>query len=211
MRRAAIFLLLAGGLPGEILDRIAANVGYEVITESQVKEEIRVTAFLNSARIDDSKTEMRKALDRLIDQSLIRAELEFSRYPAASDPDIDTLLSQVKGRYPTPESYAKALEDYGVDEPTVRAHLGLQLTALRFIDFRFRPGIHVSDDEVEQEYRRYAAEFQQKNGKPAPSLEESRSAVEKILTEQLVDRALDRWIAEVRTQTRIRYRDEVFQ
>jgi hypothetical protein len=43
------------------------------------------------------------------------------------------------------------------------------------------------------------------------SFEEARDKIEEILTEQRVDSALDRWLGQARTQSRIRYRQEVLQ
>jgi hypothetical protein len=44
-----------------------------------------------------------------------------------------------------------------------------------------------------------------------PTLEESRADIEKILTEQRVDQAVDRWLGDARTRLNILYHDEAFQ
>ena len=44
-----------------------------------------------------------------------------------------------------------------------------------------------------------------------PPFEDAEKDIEKILTAQRVDNALDRWLGQARTQSRIRYTQEVFQ
>ena len=65
---------------GEIVDRIAANIGKTVITESEVQHELRLTAFLDGVEPDFARDNKRKVLDRLIDQTLMRREIEFMRF-----------------------------------------------------------------------------------------------------------------------------------
>src|SRR5438270_5521391 len=51
-------------LGAEIVDRIAASVGMHVITESEVEEELRVTAFLDrkSTRLNSSHSQISYAV-----------------------------------------------------------------------------------------------------------------------------------------------------
>ena len=54
------------------------------------------------------------------------------------------MLKQIQTqRFQDPEEYRQALEKYGVSESDLNAHLLWQLTLLRFIDARFRPGVQV--------------------------------------------------------------------
>ena len=46
---------------------------------------------------------------------------------------------------------------------------------------------------------------------PIPTLAESRSDIEKILTQERVDQAVDRWLGDARTQVDIVYRKEAFR
>ena len=85
IRLSAMFcLLLAPGLGplcADIIDRIAITVGNQVITESQIDEELRITAFLNRDKLDVSDDARKQAANRLIDQALVKREMELSHYP----------------------------------------------------------------------------------------------------------------------------------
>ena len=92
-----------------------------------------------------------------------------------------------------------------VDELTRR--LWWQLTLLRFIDYRFRPGIQIPPADVQAYYRRQVSQWEQQGTKPIPTLEESRDQIEEILTQQRIDQALDQWIKDARNQVTINYLD----
>ena len=199
-------LIFTAPLRSEIVDRIAATVGLEVITESQVSSEIRVTAFIEGSTLDFSPENKRKALERLIDQTFIRREVEITRFQQPAPKDVEPLLKQVTGRFPDQPAYDEALDKYGVTQAEVLAHLTWQLTTLRFIEYRFQPSVQVTNSEVRQEYRRQAAAWREKNGTDPPPMDQIRPELEKIVLQKLTDSALDNWLGEVRTQNTILYR-----
>ena len=85
------------------------------------------------------------------------------------------------------------------------------MTLMRFIDYRFRPGIQIPDKDMQAYYQQQLATWRQQGTKPIPSFEDTRDSIEQILTEQRIDQALDRWLADTRTQVAIRYHDETLQ
>jgi hypothetical protein len=212
-RRAAFCFLLSAFclLPAEIIDRIAISVGNQVITENQIDEEIRLTAFLNQEKFDLDNAERKKAAGRLIEQTLVRREMEFSRYPQPPLSDADHALETLKARYKTEAEYQQALDADGITEVGLKRRLLWQATLLRFIDYRFRPGIQIPDAEVQAYYQQQLDKWKQEGIQPVPTLEDVRSSVEQTLTEQHIDQALDRWLADTRTQVAIRFRTEALE
>lgn len=127
-----------------IVDRIAVAVGNRAIKESQIDSEIRLTAFLNGDALDFSAASKRKAADRLIDQTNIRAEMAKGSYPAPSDPEVNAVLTKIKqARFPKNGDYEQALQNYGTTEQELKTHIAWQLQVLRFIDLRFLPAARV--------------------------------------------------------------------
>ncbi len=202
-----IGVFLCTALQAAIVDRIAASVGFEVITDSQVADAIRVTAFLNGAQLDFSPENKRKVLDQLIDQTLVRREVGFTRFQQVSAADVEPLLKQVKTRFPDEPAYRQALAKDGITETQVISELSWQLTMLRFIEYRFQPAVQVTNTEIRQEYRRQSATWREKNATEPPPLQQIRPEIEKIVRQRLTDSALDRWLGEVRTQDTILYRE----
>jgi peptidyl-prolyl cis-trans isomerase SurA len=206
--------LLIGALWGqaEIIDRIAVTVGNTVITESDVLEQMRVTAFLNGEPFRPTPEEKRKAAERLVDVTLIRREMEISRYPWPSKSEAEQMLDKLKqSRFPG-DGYQEELQRYGISESDLLDNLLLQLTTLRFIEFRFRPAVALTDAEVATYYEKtFLPKWEQSHSGPPPTLDESRDDIEKILTQQRVDQSLDRWLVQARKQTRIDYHEGAFR
>ena len=198
-------------LPAEIIDRIVITVANQVITQSQVDEEIRVTAFLNRDKLDLSADAKKEAANRLIEQALIKREMDLSRYPLPALSDTGESLRTLKAMYPSEAEFQDALQSYGITPDELSRRLWWQLTLLRFIDYRFRPGIQIPAADVQAYYRQQVSEWEQKGTKPIPTLEESRDQIEEILTQKRIDKALDQWIKDTRSQVTIPYLDPGLQ
>ncbi len=204
-------LLVSPILSAEIIDRIAISVGNQVITESQIEEEIRLTAFLNEEQPNLDAEGRKQAAGRLIEQTLVRREMDFSHYPLPALSDAAQPLEILKARYKTDAEYQQALDSYGISEDGLKRRLWWQATFLRFIDYRFRPGIQIPDADVRAHYQQQLDKWKQDGVNPVPGLEEVRSSIERTLTEQRIDQAVDRWLADTRTQVTIRFHDEALQ
>jgi hypothetical protein len=206
MQYLAVLLFVASLGCAEIIDRIALTIDKRAVTESEILRQIRVTAFLNNQEPDLSAANRRATADRLVEQLLIRRELEGSGYTIAPEASAAN-YAQVKQRFKTAEEYAQALARYQIRDADIRKALEWQATLLEFVDVRFRPGVQIPPSEI-REY--YDAQVAQSPGK-LPPFDDAKADIEQILTSQRVDNALDRWLGQARTQTRIRYMQEVFR
>jgi peptidyl-prolyl cis-trans isomerase SurA len=198
-------------LEAEIIDRIAISVGNQVITEGQVVEEIRLTAFLNHEKLELSIAERKKAAGRLIEQALVKRDLDLSRYPVPTPSDADASLHDIKVSYAPESLYQQMLQEYGISEAALKRRLLWQLTLLRFVDFRFRPGIQIPEADVKTYYDQELTKWKKQGIQPVPTLEDSRAKIEEILTQQRIDQALDTWMAETRKQMTINYLDKALK
>ncbi len=211
MRLLALILAAGVVVHSEIVDRIAVSVGKEVITESQIVEEIRVAAFLNHEQPHVNADEKRKAAERLLEQTLLKRDMDFSHYPIPDLAEGVKQLQPIKDAYPSEPEFQADLQRHGITEDELRRHLWWQLTLLSYIDFRFRPSVQVPESEITQYYDKKLAEWKQQGLAQIPALQESRADIEKILAQQRVDQAVDRWLGDTRTQIDILYRKEAFQ
>jgi len=206
-----IVFVLATPAPAEILDRIAVTVGDRVITEQQIVHEIRVAAFLNREKPNTSTEAKRAAAEQLIKQDLIRREMEATHYPLPEKSEADPLEKQIADQYAGDSAYNTALGAYDLTRDEIHEQLWWQLTTLRFIDYRFKPAVHVADTAVESYYHEQLKKWQAEGQTNIPSLEDSRDSIEQILSAQGVDQALDAWLGEARKQLDIRYRKDAFE
>jgi len=207
-----VFLAQFPAAEAEIIDRIAVSVGNRVITLSQVERQARLTAFLNNAPPDLSPAGLRRTAGLLVEQMLVRRELEAARYPAPTASEADPGLKQVQARFPTQAAFEEALRRYGLTVQDLRDYLLWQLMFLRFIDVRFRPGVQVTEQEMRDYYEKTVrpAALEAHPGQ-TPAFDEYRERIEQTLTGQRVDQEFERWLEAARRRTRIEYREGAFQ
>lgn len=205
--------LLVATSRAEIIDRIAVTVDNQVITTSEITLEIRLTAFLNGDQLDFSPAARRNAANRLIEQKLIRREMEVGRYSAPSGGNVEPMLKEVQEqRFPGSGEYSRALAQYGITEEELKTYLLWQLTLLRFLDIRFRPGVEVTDAQIQSYFDKNRAEFEARaGGSRNTTLDDVRDQIRRMLTEEGVDRQMDEWLAEARKRSRIEFHEEAFQ
>lgn len=199
--------MLVGGAPArsEIIDRMVVTVDREVITATEVVEEIDVTAFIERQPPELTLEKRRQAADRLVEQVLVLREMVLSHYPKPTEADSAAYLAQLVNDYGGEEAFKQALAHYSLSERVLRQHLTFQITTLRFLDYRFRPDVQVTDEAIRAAYEKEVEKWRQKNSGEPPSLEASREALKKKIFDDDVESAFATWLGETRKQVRITY------
>jgi len=195
-----------------VIDRLAVIVGKHAIKLSDIQRDLRLTEFMNREPADLSAVHMRKAAERLIDQTLIRDEIARGGYRRPGDSDADNLLKHlIHDRFGGSEvRLRQALARYGITDEQLRAELLWQLTVLRFIDQRFRPGVQISDQDVQAYYDQHLAQL--KHDYPqSNSFDALQAKVRTTLEGERVNDEFAAWLAESRKRVRIEYREDAFQ
>lgn len=211
MRTAGLILalcMIATGIRAEIIDRVAVSVGDSVITESEILRQIRITAMLNGTEPVFTPQQKRETAERLVEQMLIRREMRISRYTPDAADLAKEMFDAFRAGFPDENAWQAALSRYDIAEGTLKEAFDWQAMFLRFIGIRFRPGIQVSTEELRNHYEFEYRHTPEGRGK---TFEEVEPKVEEVLTERLVDNAIERWLGQARTQVRIRYRAEAFE
>jgi len=195
-----------------IIDRIAVVVDKHVIKTSDIERDLRSTQFLNRDLLDLSADAKRKSAERLIDQTVIREEIEKGAYSRASTTDVEgmwkKLLADRSGG--SNARLREELAKYGLTEEQLRTQLQWQLDVLKFIDQRFRPGVLVSDDQIKSYYDQHTAELK----KQFPQITTYAGLEPKIrasLEGERLNQNFDQWIADARKRARVEYRQGAFQ
>jgi hypothetical protein len=212
MKRYLLWVVVGVSLQAEIVDRIAITVDHQVITELQIDEELRVTAFVNDTSIPMDPASRRSAGERLVAQVLVSREMTLSHYPGPSAADANRYLAQIHGRFSSDAAYEQALRAYRISQAVLVQHFEQQLATLSFVELRFRPNLDIPDSEIENSYDREMATWQAEHpGAPPPSLEASRPSIVNALTEAHTDQILDTWLNEERKRVSISYLDKTLK
>lgn len=217
MKRALLCLLLILAAPragAEILDRVAAAAGQQAVTLSDILRHLRFRAIVSGAPVLDTEQNRRQAAEQLLDLLIVRRELDLSRYSpptmAEADQAIEAFLAEMKW---SRERLAEELARAGFTEEEFRREMQARLTVTRFIDYRFAPGVQVTDEEVEAYYTKefLPALRESEPRASAPEIATVRAMIERILTARKVNAAMEEWLRQMRQSLRIRYFEEAFR
>jgi hypothetical protein len=172
----------------DVVDRVAIVIDKKVITESEVVDDLRLTEFINLQPIDLNPVARRDAAEHLVDQELIRREMENGAYTPPPAAQGDALVRKFRQEhFPSLPAYHAALEKYGVTEDQLKQRLLWQQAAIQFTDFRFRA---VQPEQGSESADRAASET------AAPAS---------------VDQQMDAWLKQARGSTKITFKPEAFQ
>ena len=183
---AALLLLLPPG-SAAVVDRVAIVIGKQVVTESEVLDDLRLTEFIDNEPLDLAPAARRAAAEHLVDQELIRRELEMSGYPKDSASEADALLRKFRqSRFHALAEYRAAMRKYGIAEDQLKQRLLWQLSAIRFTDLRF-------------------------GSQPPAAGSQSAGGTDADASGSSVDRQMDAWLKQARADTKITLKPEAFQ
>jgi hypothetical protein len=213
LRQSGLLIFaLCLSLQATIIDRIAIIVNNQIIKDSDIERDLRVVDFLNREKLVLDPTARKSAANRLIDQVLIRREIQVGEYPTPSQSDADKLFQQiVKDRFANHAALIKALASYGLTEDQLKQYLLWQLTVLRFIDQRFRPAVLVTDQDIEQYYNEHRSQFRKTGTAQPKSLDEARSEIQQAIAGERMNKLFYAWLAARRKSANIQYKEEGLQ
>jgi hypothetical protein len=167
---------------------------------------------LNNEKPDFSPANKRRAAERMVDQTLVRTEMQESRYPPPSAADTEAALQEEQTRYGNDAAYRRALVEYGVSEVDLKTRLAWQLMLVRFVDVRFRPGIQITDEEIRKYFDEHMrAGLMQAHPGQTPSVDDHRASIQETLISQAAGQQVEQWLKEARRRTHIQYHDEAFR
>jgi hypothetical protein len=203
--------LTARAVGSEIVDRMVANVNGHVLLQSDWEEELSFQAFLD-ARSPESFTpqERKAALDRLIDQELLREEVR----PAENAPadQIAARVSDVRKLYPeaaTDDGWRVALQRYGLTQTALEKRLGASIQLMRLVEARLRPSIQIDQKAVESYYHEQLLPELKKAGSQEVPLPTVFGRIKNLLAEQRLNQLLHGWLATLRSASRIQTSEPV--
>jgi peptidyl-prolyl cis-trans isomerase SurA len=165
----------------EVVERIVAVVDERPLLLSDLRALMAVRGLAEG-----------EALEAAIDERLMH--LEAARLPQADvspEEEERALALLLETRPPL---------RLGVPEPDLRRLLRRQIAILKYVEFRFRPQVRVSDDEV-----RKAWEEEQAGNPAGPALEDAQEEIRSRLERRALDERIEAWVRELRARADVRY------
>jgi hypothetical protein len=205
-----LFLLMTAlaAHAGDIVDRIVATVNGHIILQSDWEDALHYEAFIAEHSSQQLTFADRKAaLDRLIDQELLRQQIRVSDFQHASDQEIAARIQEIRRQYPGAESdsgWNAALIRYGVTEKQLKNRVALQLDLLRLVDARLRPTVQIDSKSIESYYNQeLLPQLRQARSQQIP-LTQASPKIKELLTQRKIDQLLTAWLQTLRTGSEIR-------
>ena len=187
---AVNIVFLCSVASADVLDRVAVVVGRTVFTESEVLDSLRMTEFINGELPDTSPAKRREAAEHLVDQELLRNEMQVTNFLMPAPAEGDKMLDQfIAARYHgNAAEFHTALARYGITDDELKHQLLWQLALIRFTEFRFRTEIAPQNTGT--------AERAAPDGTAAPAT---------------VDQQMETFLKDARANTKIVLKPEAFQ
>jgi parvulin-like peptidyl-prolyl isomerase len=196
-------ILTAALSQSAIVDRIAATVDDEAITESDVRKAI-ATSPLRPAPDESPEAFRARVLDALIDQRLSYADaLRFG--PAAPDAAaVEDALAKLKARLKSEgKDPEKEFAAAGLTPEEVRASVERQLLIQRHLQERFRPMAFADDARAREEYEKsYVPELRAANRAPEP-FEKVEEEMRRRAQQRTFEEEVEKWMKDLREKARI--------
>jgi hypothetical protein len=200
-----VVLLAASSVAGPIVDRVVANVNGHVVLQSDWEEEVAFEAFEDGRSPDSfAAAERKAALDRLIDQELLREQVRPSQ-PAPAE-QIAVRVAEVRKLHPnssTDEGWRSALQRYGLTEKALEKRLGDQIQLMKLVEDRLRPSVQIDQHAVETYYQDRLVPELKRAGNSAKPLTEVYDKIRNLLAEQKMNELLSGWLASLRSGSHI--------
>jgi hypothetical protein len=202
------FLLTVVGVSAEMLDRVVAKVNDQVLLQSDWEDEVRYEYFIAHRSLqEDTPGDRKAALDRLIDQELLRQQMRAGEIKPVSPEEVERQLAEMRTDYSlnrAQESWSAALSHYHISEDGVRAHIRMQLDQLGLVDARLRPSIQIDAADVENYYRQQLLPELVRAGAQQVTLSEATGKICELLTQQKMNQSLSSWLEALHSQAHIR-------
>jgi hypothetical protein len=183
--------------PSQLLDRVLAVVGTEVITLSDTRAV--TTCGLND--VAEAKDPTAAALEYLINRALMLDEV--NRYPAP-EPDKETVtraLEKLKTRFPSAADFDAALAKAAMTPERLRGFVRDNLRIEAYIDQRFGGAAMPTEQEIARYYQEHQDLFV-RNGR-VPPLEQVRTEVGERASAARRGALVTDWIERLRRRTEI--------
>jgi hypothetical protein len=203
----ALFGIASPAWAGDVLDRIVATVNNHAILQSEWQDATRYEAFVSGRALDQLQASDRKAaLDRLIDQELLREQMRSSGFPHANSEEVEKRIQEIRKQYAGAESDAgwqAALARYGLTENDLRKRVTLQVDLMGLVDARLRPSVVIDSKSIESYYNQELLPQLQNSGAQQAPLAEVTPKIKELLTQQKMNEMLVAWLQDLRSGSRI--------
>ncbi len=201
----------------QIVDKTVATVGAgtgipELITYSDLLWQLALepNAPLNPPTSED----LNRALQLIINQRLFALEAERIPRAAPTQAEKDAEIKRVLDQFPTTDIFEQRLRLVGFDsikDASFQRIMAQRVAIEKYLDFRFRSFVVITPEDEAKYYREvFTPDFRRRNpGLLLPPLDERRSQINQILTEEKVAGDIEDFLDDAKLRAEIIILSEV--
>lgn len=178
---------------GEVIDRVLAVVGGELILLSDAAAALR---FGLVEAPPEGADPTGAALNALIDRQLQLFEVQRYVPPEPVPAAVDAQVAAVRARFPTAEAFQAALDETGMTEGTLRSRVRDTLRIASYRSQRFAAALEPTDEDLLRYYRLREAEFT-RDGVLQP-FAEVRDQLRKRVADERSASLINEWLSTLR-------------
>jgi peptidyl-prolyl cis-trans isomerase SurA len=189
----------------EVVDRTIAVVNKHLVTWSDLDEQMRFEALENERPLKSlTAADQRTAFNHLVQDWILRDQMQ-GMLPV-SESDVDTRIAAIRDEWKAvgdDAKWAATLERYGLSAQELGSLVANQVEILRFLEFRVRPMVQVSRQEVDDYYSTTLVPQLKARGETPEPEDQLSAKILQVLEEQKMNAETDKWINTLRSQSHV--------
>ncbi len=180
------------------IDGIAARIGNDVLTESQVRE------LEDYQKLVEGTAQPRtQILDELVDQWVVAADALATKFPHPSADEVNLEFETLLKQFPSREQFQTRLAQVGLTQHQVRQIISDELFYARFLDYKFHAVTQVTASEIQSYYQQDFLPQMQKRGLSVPPLTQVEAQIRQLLTQEDINERAAQWLEQAKARLRI--------
>jgi hypothetical protein len=191
----------------KVVDKMVATVNAGVKTDLITYSDLLWQLALQpQSQLDKPTSEdLNRVLRLLIDQHLILQEAERIPTIVPSPQEITAARDDLARNFASPLEFQQRLQRVGLTSEKLDEIVEQRLKMEKYLDFRFRNFVVISQKEIADYYRDvYVPRLQARApGRIVPSIEQARAEIEKTLTESKIESEMDAFLDTARERAEI--------
>jgi hypothetical protein len=204
---AVVFVFSSQCAAQQVVDKMVATVNAGVKTDLITYSDLLWQLALQPGTVLDNPTseDLNRALRLLIDQRLILQEAEKLPTIVPTQKEVSDARDELARNFPSQGQFQQRLQRVGLTSEKLDEIIEQRLKMEKYLDFRFRNFVVISDKEIADYYRdTYVPRFQARSpGRIVPTLEQSRDEIERTLMEAKIESDTDAFLDTARERAEI--------
>jgi hypothetical protein len=191
-------LMAAPANAQQIVDQILTLVNDDVITRIDLLWSIAMDPKAPSPVGPVGSDLLSQKLDVMIDERLIAQEAARIPTTPITQEEIDKKRTELIKNFRSEAEFRQRVGSVGLTPQRIDDLLRQRILIDRFVDFRFRSFVLVTEQEIRRYYDETLAPEVRKQGQIPPPLDQVRDGIVPILKQRKIDDEISRWIASAR-------------